>query len=65
MFKFATIAIIALISNTSAVTLTHHAHDEDAQVEEEGFAQVDTLQMARLLTTITEDEDADRALTAD
>ena len=64
MFKFATIAIIALISNTSAISLSVYA-DEDAQVEEEGFAQVDTLQMARLLNANTEDEDADRALTAD
>ena len=65
MFKFATIAIIALISNTSAVTLSHHGNGERAEIEEEAFAQVDTLQMARLLSTNTEEADADRALTAD
>lgn len=64
MFRLATITLMALISNTQAIKLDTMI-DAEAQTELEAFAQVDTLQMARLLSKEDEEEDVDRQLTAE
>ena len=66
MFRLATITLLALISSTQAIKLDT-AVDAEAETELEAFAQVDSLQMARLLSKDTEEEgeDVDRQLTAE
>ena len=64
MFRIAKLVLLALVATSQAVKLTESAEVEvEEDAEEEAFAQVDTLQMARLMSKESADEDEERNLT--